>query len=94
MGLKTVKFVETIPPRMGGTSRMTQLQRIVRKLNENPNRWAEVGSTQNVTEMRTLSGRLRSAGLQVSVRRAGGGWTRIYARFNSSPVTRTTKKKK
>lgn len=94
MGLKNVKFVETLPRRMGGTSRMTKLQRVVRKLRENPDRWAEVGSAQSITQVRTLSGRLRGAGLQVSVRRAGGGWTKIYARFNSSPVKRAKSKKK
>lgn len=94
MGLKNVKFVDSIPPRMGGTSRMTKIQRVVKKLRDNPDRWAEVGSTQSMTQMRTLSGRLRGAGLQVSVRRAGGGWTKIYARFNSSPVKRAKSRTK
>lgn len=94
MGLKTVKFIDSLPPRMGGTSRMTQAQRVAKKLRENPNRWAEVGSVQTLTQMRTLSGRLRGLGLQVSVRRAGGGWTKIYARFNSSPATKPKSKKK
>lgn len=89
MGLKTVKWVDTIPPRIGGTGGMTKLARTVKRLKDNPDRWAEVASSQNQTEIRTLSSRLRSAGLQVAQRRAGGGWSKIYARFNSIPVSKT-----
>lgn len=94
MGLKTVKWVNEVPPRVGGTGHMTKLARIAKKLQDNPNRWAEVGSAQTYAQAHTLSSRLRGAGLQVSIRRAGGGWTKIYARYNSSPAKNSSSKKK
>lgn len=94
MGFQSVKWVSSVPPRVGGTGGMTQLARIAKKLHENPNKWAQVGSSKNSTEIRTMSGRLRGAGLQVSVRRAAGGWTKVFARYNSSSAKKAKSAKK
>lgn len=84
MGIKSIKWVDVLPPRIGG--KPSKLTNIVRTLKGNPGRWAEVAAFNNIRQVRTLSGSLRSKGLQVSVRKAGGGWTRVYARYNS-PVS-------
>lgn len=94
MGFQSIKWVKSVPPRVGGTGGMTQLGRIAKKLHENPNKWAQVGSSKNPTEVRTMSGRLRGAGLQVSVRRAAGGWTKVFARYNAAKSVKSAKKSK
>lgn len=94
MGLKTLKWVDSVPPRVGGTGVMSKFARTVKRLHDNPNRWAEVGSSRSLTEVRTLAGRLRSAGLQVSQRKIANGWTKVYARYNATPAKNSSKNKK
>lgn len=84
MGLNKVKWVDTIPPRLGGTARISKAERIAKVLKANPNRWAKVGSFQNSRELRNAEGRLRKAGLRVAVRKANGGWSSIYAQYETS----------
>lgn len=88
MGIKSPKWVDTIPPRSNGNVNArrksgSKFRRLVKVLKENPNRWAEVASFQQRNKHRAMAQRLRDAGLQVSVRQVGGGWTRVYARFNT-----------
>lgn len=84
MGIKSPKWVETLPPRTGG--KRNRLAYMIRTLKSNPNKWAEVAVFNKMTEVRTLSSRLRGYGLQVAQRRAGGGWTRVFARYNTTVI--------
>lgn len=91
MGIKSLKWVENIPPRHGG--KQSKVAYIVRTLKANPNKWAEVAAFNKTPAIRTFCSTLRKYGIQVSVRKAGGGWTRVYARYNSSAVAKISRKK-
>lgn len=87
-----VKFVDALPPRTGGHP--SKYDGVVRTLKANPNRWAEVASVQkNTVKMYTVTF-LRKQGLQVSVRKAENGWTKIYARYNTTATTKKVKARK
>lgn len=87
MGIK-VQFVEEVPasqylrkrgPKAG---RASKYAKAVKMLKANPGRWAHIQSVQGKSRTTSITQTLRQNGLEIAVRKAGGGWYKVYSRYN------------
>lgn len=83
-----VKFVEEVPgvnydkPRGPKRGTYGKYVKPIKMLKANPGQWALIQKVQKRSRLLYPSRVLRKNGIQVSIRKMGGNWYHLYARYN------------
>lgn len=86
MGIK-VQFVDEVPavnydkPRGPKPGTVSKFVKPIKMLKANPGKWALVQKVQKRSRLTYAAQVFRKNGIQVSIRKTGGNWYHLYARY-------------